>query len=209
MKIISHRGYWKGAVEKNTNIAFERSFSLNYGTETDFRDYMEEIVISHDIANNTCVTANEFFKIFVRYNPSLTLALNIKADGLQKHMLALLKRYKIEQYFVFDMSIPDTIGYIENGIKFYSRQSEYELEPVFYDKCNGVWLDSFTDIWYDVDLIKKHIRNGKQVAIVSADLHKRDPYKLWCYLKQNNLHVNESLILCTDTPENATAFFKI
>ena len=39
MMILSHRGYWK---EKNLPIAFERSFSLGFGTET---DYKGELVI--------------------------------------------------------------------------------------------------------------------------------------------------------------------
>ena len=38
MQVISHRGYWKAASEKNTQTAFKRSFSLGYGTETDVRD---------------------------------------------------------------------------------------------------------------------------------------------------------------------------
>lgn len=35
MIILSHRGYWKETHEKNLPIAFERSFSLGFGTETD------------------------------------------------------------------------------------------------------------------------------------------------------------------------------
>jgi len=39
MLVISHRGYWKELAEKNRPIAFERSFALGFGTETDIRDY--------------------------------------------------------------------------------------------------------------------------------------------------------------------------
>lgn len=38
MKIISHRGFWHNPSEKNTEMAFCRSFELGFGTETDVRD---------------------------------------------------------------------------------------------------------------------------------------------------------------------------
>lgn len=208
MQIISHRGYWKLPEEKNTSVAFKRSFSLGFGTETDFRDYLEDLVISHDIASNTSFKAIKFFEIFNQYNSALPLALNIKADGLQKKLKAILKQFNIANYFVFDMSIPDTIGYIDNNIPFFSRQSEYEIQPAFYENCAGVWLDAFIDKWYDADLIRQHISNGKQVAVVSFDLHKRDHLALWKYLKENNLHSVREVILCTDIPEEALTFFK-
>jgi len=207
MQIISHRGYWKNTEEKNSATAFDRSFSLDFGTETDFRDYLEDIVISHDIANSTSILASKFCEIFNQYNPKLPLALNIKSDGLQTKLKAILKRYSIANYFVFDMSIPDTIGYIDNGIPFYSRQSEYEPQPAFYESCAGIWLDAFIGRWYDTNLIKQHLNNGKQVAIVSFDLHKRDHLPLWQYLKENELHTIDEIILCTDIPEDAITFF--
>jgi glycerophosphoryl diester phosphodiesterase len=207
MQIISHRGYWKAPEEKNTAVAFDRSFSLGFGTETDFRDYLEDVVISHDVANETSIAATRFFEIFNQYNPALPLALNIKADGLQKKLKALLEKYNTANYFVFDMSIPDTIGYIDHGIPFFSRQSEYEAEPAFYENCTGIWLDAFKDQWYDAGLIRQHVGNGKKVAVVSFDLHKRDHLPLWKYLKENELHLLNEMILCTDVPEEALTFF--
>jgi hypothetical protein len=207
MEIISHRGYWKTIEEKNSVGAFESSFSLNFGTETDFRDYNEEIVISHDIANSNSLSATNFFELFKKHNPSLSLALNIKADGLQKKLGILLKQFSIDNYFVFDMSVPDTIGYIESGIIFFSRQSEFEPQPAFYENCSGIWLDAFRDIWYNADLIKDHIKNRKRVAIVSSELHKRNHYRLWEYLKRNNVNTWNEVILCTDIPEEAFDFF--
>jgi len=207
MKIISHRGYWKSNEEKNTSLAFERSFSLHFGTETDFRDYNEELVISHDIANSTSITADYFFNLFNSFNPSIPLALNIKADGLQTKLKALLERYQIENYFVFDMSIPNTLGYIKEKIRFFSRQSEYEPSPIFYKECDGIWLDCFLEIWYTKQTILDHLDNNKQVAFVSPELHERDPLALWDFLKQNGISQLDGVILCTDIPEDAVKFF--
>jgi len=208
MQVISHRGYWKDVTEKNKRTAFELSFSLGFGTETDLRDYLGEIVISHDIADSDDIALNELFTIFNKYDRNLSLALNVKADGLQQKMKSILQEFEIQNYFVFDMSVPDTIGYIKEGLHFFSRQSEYEPNPVFYEQCKGIWLDAVSYNWYDTDIIKDHIRSNKKVAIVSPDLHKRDVFPLWERLKKDKINEIESVILCTDIPEEAAIFFK-
>jgi hypothetical protein len=208
MKIISHRGYWKTIDEKNTEKAFERSFSLDFGTETDIRDFIGDLVISHDVANSASISVNNFFEMFNSYNPDIPLALNIKADGLQGPLKKWIKQYQIKNYFTFDMSIPDTLGYIKESINFFSRQSEYELEPAFYGECKGIWLDCFEGIWYTKDLILNHISNNKLVALVSPELHNRNSLELWIFLKQNKIDKLEGIILCTDFPEDANTFFK-
>jgi len=208
MQIISHRGYWQQTVEKNQVIAFERSFSLGFGTETDLRDRHGQIVISHDMADDSSMLLDELFSIFNRYDKALPLALNIKADGLQQKLKAALQQFGIKNYFVFDMSVPDTIGYMDAGIHFFSRQSEYEPQPAFYSQCKGIWLDSFKDIWYTNDLIRDHLDRGKQVAVVSPELHKRNHLSLWRQLKEDKLYQSDNLILCTDIPEQAAGFFK-
>jgi hypothetical protein len=208
MEIISHRGYWKDAAEKNGMAAFIRSFSLGFGTETDLRDYDGVLVISHDIAIKESIRAGSFFETYKKHNQQSTLALNIKANGLQSQLKTLLKQHKIINYFVFDMSVPDTLNYINQGISFYSRQSEYEPQPAFYSECKGIWLDAFNSIWYDNNLILDHIRNNKLVAIVSPELHKRAHTPLWQQLKTGKLHQQKGIILCTDHPEQASDFFK-
>lgn len=207
MKIISHRGYWKTSEEKNTFNAFERSFSLSFGTETDLRDYNSQIIISHDIAKSKDLSLISLLEIYNIYNKNIQLALNIKADGLQILLKELLLEYEIYEYFVFDMSVPDTLGYINHKINFFSRQSEYELNPIFYDKCKGIWLDAFNGDWYGYSLILDHIKKGKQVAIVSPELHKRDQLPLWEHLRKKKIHLEDEVTLCTDFPEEAQKFF--
>lgn len=206
MNIISHRGYWIDKTEKNTNLSFDRSFRLGFGTETDVRDYNGNLVISHDIPSDSSILIDDFFKIYKSQTDSL-LALNIKSDGLQSILKNKLEEFNIQNYFVFDMSIPDTIGYINNEIKVFSRQSEYEKTPVFYNQIDGIWLDSFQENWFDLELIRNHIDKGKKVAIVSSELHGRDQMSLWEFIKSSNLVKKEELILCTDFPELASKYF--
>jgi len=208
MTILSHRGYWKNEKKKNQITAFERSFSLGFGTETDIRDYKGELVISHDIADKNCISIEKFFEIYKSSNSDLPLALNIKADGLQAKLKELLNEYKITNYFVFDMSVPDGLHYIKEGIISFTRESEYEKSPSFYEDAQGVWLDEFYEHWIDLDVIKKHIENDKKICIVSPDLHKRDYIKEWQDYKdiEKNLGI-DNLMICTDYPEEAREFF--
>ncbi|MDD4855881.1 MAG: hypothetical protein PHQ22_00730 [Sulfuricurvum sp.] len=208
MITLSHRGYWKDILEKNRPIAFERSFSLGFGTETDIRDYKGELVISHDIADETCISVAHFFELYNRFDTSLPLALNIKSDGLQAKLKALLVEYKIENYFIFDMSVPDSLGYLKQGLDTFTRQSEYEKEPLFYDEATGVWLDEFQGHWITKEVIDAHVKNNKQICIVSPDLHKREYKAEWEHYKliEQELGIN-NLMLCTDYPESAKEFF--
>lgn len=207
MIILSHRGCWQRPQEKNSLSAFERSFSLAFGTETDLRDRNGELVISHDPANKDALDANLFFLAYAKYDKDLMLALNIKSDGLQKLLLDVLSRHQIKNYFVFDMSVPDMISYINSGLKVFTRQSEYELNPSLYENVQGVWMDCFHDEWFDENTIAAHIKSGKKVCIVSPELHKRTYGAFWAKLKQMSVAGSSDLMLCTDHPEEAERYF--
>jgi glycerophosphoryl diester phosphodiesterase len=208
MEIISHRGYWFKNSEKNSDLAFRRSFSLSFGTETDIRDFDGELVISQDVENKNCITIEKFFEIYKSIEIQPSLALNIKSDGLQNLLKKSLKQNNINNYFVFDMSIPDTIMYLKEGMNVFIRQSEHELGTSFYESASGIWLDAFDGVWYSEELVKKHLNNGKKVAIVSSELHNREYLKHWTLLKSWNIINDDNLILCTDFPEKAIKFFK-
>ena len=106
------------------------------------------------------------------------------------------------------MSIPDTLGYIESGLKFYVRQSEYETINSLYDKADGVWVDGFIDDkWITKELILDHRRKGKKVCIVSSDLHSREYGQLWQELNDKEILGDDDVILCTDYPDKAKEYF--
>ncbi len=208
MNILSHRGYWKSSEEKNTEVAFRRSFQLGFGTETDFRDFNGQLVISHDVATDSAITASHFFEIYNQYESNLPLAINIKSDGLQGLLRVELEKYNITNYFLFDMSVPDGLVYLrQGGFQIFTRQSEYEKIPSFYEEAQGVWMDMFLSDWIEERDIVAHLERGKKVCIVSPELHKREHLGFWERLKKMSLLEDESLMLCTDFPENAKLFF--
>ena len=208
MQIISHRGYWKTAEEKNTEVAFARSFSMGFGTETDFRDCNQSLVISHDMAVATSLSAEKCLQLLAHHDRRLPLAINIKADGLQSLLAAAIKRNGIENYFLFDMSVPDAVQSLKCGLRCFTRHSDLEPTPCFYDQAAGVWLDGFNDDWITPERIRPHLALGKQVCLVSPELHKRPHLTLWeQLLTAPDLLQNNSLMLCTDIPETAVSYF--
>lgn len=209
IEILSHRGYWQSPSERNTEVAFSRSFAMGYGIETDIRDCNQKCVIAHDMALGCEMDLPCFLDLACKYAVSaktpLTIALNIKADGLAGVVGQAMALHPSINYFVFDMSVPDMRSYIAAGIPVFTRMSEVEKHPVWLDTCSGVWLDGFDTEWYDANIITDLLRRGKRVCVVSPELHNRDERGVWTMLRR--LQSQSGLSLCTDYPEKASAYF--
>jgi len=207
MKILSHRGFWSLPEEKNSIEALENSLKNGFGLETDVRDFDGNLVVSHDMPTGNTLLFEDFIKLLAKYGNIYPLAINIKSDGLHRQLNALLLKYSVTNYFVFDMSIPDTIGYIEDEMNVFIRQSEYENELPFYNEVSGVWVDCFRSEWIKEDEIHAHLNNGKKVCLVSPELHGRDKEEYWRELKSYSWLESENIYLCTDFPKEAKEMF--
>lgn len=208
MKIVAHRGYWLEDGEKNTPAAFQRALDGGFGIETDLRDANRGVVISHDMPGGGEMTLDAFLALCARHPAGRPLALNIKADGLQAQVAAALAGHGIAGAFVFDMAVPDALGYLQRGLPAYTRGSEYETAPSFLERAAGVWLDAFHDEWYDMDHISAWLAQGKAVCVVSPELHRRPHLALWHRLRDAGLQRHAGLSLCTDFPLAAKDFFR-
>ena len=208
MRILSHRGFWLAPAEKNTTAAFERSFVQGFGTETDLRDLDGSLVISHDPPQRGALLVETVLLQHRKIDPTLPLALNIKADGLQAMVADLLTRLEVQRAFVFDMSIPDMLGWHRAGVPVYTRMSDIEPEPLMIDRAAGVWLDAFNSDWWDAATISRLLDAGLDVCVVSPDLHRRDYRAAWEKLAVIAGQVDQDrLMLCTDFPQDAKEFF--
>jgi glycerophosphoryl diester phosphodiesterase len=206
---ISHRGYWRCKAEQNSRDAFERSFAEGFGVETDLRDFGGDVVIAHDIQYTNPMTFAQFLELYRKYNCDLPLALNVKADGLQERAKYYLERSGVTKFFFFDMSVPDLLGYQSMDLTFYSRQSEYEPQPAAYEAARGVWLDQFHSEWITSETLAAHVSAGKEIAIVSPELHRRPHLPFWQNLRDicSALPDQATVALCTDFPGEASEFF--
>lgn len=211
MKVISHRGWWLTPEEKNTEVAFRRSFEAGFGTETDVRDHNGRLVIAHDMPTGKELPFSEFLALYRESCAGdLPLALNIKADGLGALLAQQVAAAGLAAWFTFDMSVPDFMVQHQLGLPAYTRRSDVECLPVLETLASGVWLDSFVDRPLDVAFLAEAAAVKKPVCLVSAELHKRSHLTQWATLRQflSQPSAGSNLTLCTDIPDAAVTYFK-
>lgn len=207
LKILAHRGYWQEAQEKNSLAALERAWASGYGIETDLRDIDGTIVVCHDLPDRGALPFVNLLQAYVVRGKTSPLALNIKADGLQSAVAQALTRCQAVDYFVFDMSVPDSLSYLRAGMPVFARLSEFEPHTLLHDRAAGLWLDAFETEWWSLDLVRALRAQTKKVAIVSPELHGRPHQGVWQALRELAPEIVEGLLLCTDFPEDAERFF--
>lgn len=181
---------------------------MGFGVETDVRDYDGQLVVAHDMPTRPLVYLEEFFQLYKSYGADLTLALNIKSDGLQDELCRLIAEYRVTNYFLFDMSTPEGLSYLKTNLVTFTRQSEYEETPPYYSLADGIWLDEFNGHWINDEIIAYHLSNKKEVCIVSPDLHGRDYSEEWKHYKSiEQSSGSAKIMICTDHPIQADAYF--
>lgn len=207
MQILAHRGCWNGTIAANSPEALKAALAERLGFESDVRDYRGRLVISHNIVDGRCFDAEDVFRWLAEHDDRYCFAVNIKADGLKKLLQRYFAQYGIRNYFLFDMSVPQMVEFRQMGLRYFTRQSEYETHPVLYDQAAGVWIDGFTGVdWITRELLAEHLERGKEVCIVSPELHGCAYMSFWELLRSYALDT-EHVFLCTDHPAEARDFF--
>jgi hypothetical protein len=210
MQILAHRGLWVTTSEKNSEAAFRRAFGEGFGVETDLRDHGGSIVVSHDIPDDRAMSLVTFLELYSSYGSRPILALNVKSDGLQALIAEALARYEVANYFVFDMSVPDTLGYLARRLRTFLRRSEFELGSPLDARADGVWLDALEESWVPSSVVRAELTQGRYVGLVSPELHGKPHDHAWAEWRDVlDVHpmLGAKLILCTDFPRDAAAFF--
>jgi len=205
MHILAHRGYWLTPTEKNSRAALQRAFTAGMGVETDIRDLSGELVISHDMPQHDALPLAAVLEDYVRAGQPGWFALNIKSDGLTAALHRLLAHYALQRYFCFDMSVPDTLPYLRAGMCTAARLSEYEPEGLLSEQAPVLWVDGFAGQTVSPARLRTWLERGKQVCLVSPELHGRHPDALWALLASlpDAVRRHPGLMLCTDLPDAA------
>jgi glycerophosphoryl diester phosphodiesterase len=210
MLILAHRGLWSHRSERNTLASLHRALDMGFGIETDVRDMRGQLVLSHDMpAADHNVLLEDLLAYYASNGCSTVLALNIKADGLHEALHALLLRYRVSNYFVFDMSIPDTLGYLARSMPTFMRRSEFEVSTDLEQRAAGVWVDELSRTWLTADTLRDLARNVPAMSIVSAEIHGRAHMAQWREIRQaqESIAATTQLMFCTDLPDHARNYF--
>jgi hypothetical protein len=209
IRILAHRGHWEAPEDRNSSAALRRAFVEGFGVETDVRDHCGELVISHDKPVGTEMSFTDFLGLLppdVRAD-TLPLAINIKADGLAADVARVMSGRPSDSWFAFDMSVPDLLAYVRLGLPTFTRLSDHETEPVALADCQGIWVDGFSRDWSDLARLHAFLDNGKRIALVSPELHRRPHQDFWRKLQTDGLWRRPGVYLCTDFPAQALAYF--
>jgi len=199
MRIIAHRGLWTDLQDQNSIQALTSAVKQGFAIEVDVHSYRDKIVISHDPPNRTSPDFRELLVGLEGYQA--LIALNIKQDGLALRIKKLLIEFSSQNLICFDMSTPQLNLYKKMKLPYLSRVSDLELIPLFLQDAVGLWIDSFSGDYPNLDFVRQHLDAGKLVAYVSPELHNLGRDQLWDSL--DGICEYPNLLICTDFPLEA------
>ena len=160
MQIINHR--------RNT-IDSLKAVNSDLGIEVDIRSLGNKLIINHDPFKESI--SFEDWLIFYKHK---LLILNVKEEGLEQRLIALMKKYKIDNFFFLDQSFPFLIKTISMGESRSSiRVSEYESIDTalkLEGKVRWVWVDFFNYFPLDYESFLKLKKAKFKLCLVSPEL---------------------------------------
>jgi hypothetical protein len=192
MKIIAHR--------KNTKLELINT-PEEYGVEVDIRSYGEDLIIQHDP-----YVQGERFEDWLQAFNHQTLILNVKEEGLEAKLIALMEKYQIQDYFFLDQSFPFLVKWAKQGYSKSSvRVSEFEsltTALTLKDKVEWVWVDCFSKFPLDIEAYNSLKDASFKLCLVSPELQGREPeqeiFQLKALFREQNIKFDA---VCTKRPE--------
>ncbi len=164
MMIVSHR--------RNTAEQL-RDTAHDLGVEVDIRSVGERLIIHHD----AFVDGEDFETWLTAYCHRL-LILNVKEEGLEDRLIALMHAHGIEDYFFLDQSFPFLIRTARRGeSRCAVRVSEFEsidTAMTLAGKVRWIWVDCFTRFPLDGAQAAQLQAAGFKLCLVSPELQGRD-----------------------------------
>ena len=146
--------------------------NLDDGVEIDVRSlYGKTLYLSHDIENPI---GDLFEQWLEHYRLKGPLVVNIKEEGLEEKILALLKKFNVTNYVFLDEPFWFLLKSSRkfNDKNFAIRVSKFEsIDTALKSKelSNWVWYDYFDD-YVDIDDLKKLEMNGFKTIMPSPEL---------------------------------------
>jgi len=164
MKLIFH--------QRNT-ISKLQATPRKYGIEVDIRSEGEKLIIQH-----SPFISGEPFEDWINAYQHGTLILNIKEEGLEARLVALMQLKGINDYFFLDQSFPFLIKWSEVGEKRCAvRVSEFESIKTALSltgKVDWVWVDCFTHFPLTHNEVQQLKHAGFKLCLVSPELQGRN-----------------------------------
>lgn len=161
-------------IRHRRNLAAElRETPTHLGIEVDIRSRGDELIIHHD-----AFADGERFEDWLREFRHGTLILNVKEEGLEERLIALMAQHGIEDWFFLDQSFPFLVRTSTRGeSRCAVRVSEFESLDTALSlagRVQWVWVDCFTRFPLDGASAQRLQDAGFRLCLVSPELQGRD-----------------------------------
>ncbi|KRD28670.1 hypothetical protein ASE35_19410 [Lysobacter sp. Root916] len=164
MIIVRHR--------RNTRAEL-RATSPEFGIELDLRSRGDAIIIHHD-----AFADGEDFEDWLDDYRHRLLILNVKEEGLEDRLIALMRERGIQDWFFLDQSFPFLVRTAARGeSRCAVRVSEYESIDTALSlagRVGWVWVDCFTRFPLDRAQADRLRAAGFRLCLVSPELQGRN-----------------------------------
>ncbi len=164
MKIISHRRNTKQELNATPFI---------YGVEVDIRSKGDRLIMHHDPFID-----GESFDEWIEGYQHGTLILNVKEEGLEARLIAIMQEKGIDDYFFLDQSFPFLVKWAKLGEhRCAVRVSEFEsIETALSlsGQVDWVWVDCFTRFPLNTEDAQRLQQAGFKLCLVSPELQGRE-----------------------------------
>ena len=167
------------------------------GVELDIRAYNNKLILHHDP-----FVEGELFEVLLKVYNHQCLILNTKCEGMEQEILSLMDKYKIENFFFLDLSLPFLVKYANRGIKDiavrYSEFEPIEFALAFAGKVDWVWIDCFNLLPLDMEIFQQ-LKQHFKICLVSPELQGHDIQKIELFKTQiANMEIDA---VCTKRPD--------
>jgi len=163
MIIVRHR--------RNTSEQL-RETAPELGVEVDIRSRGDELIMHHDP-----FVDGERFEDWLAHFRHRTLILNVKEEGLEERLIALMQSHGIDDYFFLDQSFPFLVRTANRGeSRCAVRLSEFEsidTALTLAGRIDWVWVDCFTRFPLDSAQAERLQQAGFKLCLVSPELQGR------------------------------------
>lgn len=186
---------------RRNTLAELRATSPELGVEIDLRSRGNAIIVQHDpFADGEPI---EHWLSGYRHR---LLILNVKEEGLEERLIALMRTHRIHDYFFLDQSFPFLLRTANAGEpRCAVRVSEYESAETalrLAGRVHWAWVDCFTR--FPLDATQAHALQaaGLRLCLVSPELQGRAPEReipaLRAQLREDSIAPDA---VCTKVPE--------
>jgi hypothetical protein len=149
-----------------------RETAPELGVEVDIRSRGDELIMHHDP-----FVDGERFEDWLAHFRHRTLILNVKEEGLEERLIALMQAHEIDDYFFLDQSFPFLVRTANRGeSRCAVRLSEFEsldTALTLAGRIDWVWVDCFTRFPLDGAQAERLQQAGFKLCLVSPELQGR------------------------------------